>query len=898
MKKLKKVLKIFFIVLFILIGLLFATPYIFKGKIVALVKKEINKKINAKVDFKDVNISFFRHFPKVSIGLDKLQIVGTGYFAADTLLYADRLDATADIISFIKGKEMSIYKIYLQSPRINVLVNKDGFANWDILKTNESQKEETVDNKPFNLQLKEYSIKNGYINYDDRQSNMSAIVKNFNHTGSGDFTSNLFSLKTNTTADEFTYTYGGVPFLNKVNTSITGNIKIDNKINQYSFDEMEVLINNLKVNVNGNVNSLANGYGININFKSASTGFKNILSLIPAVYKTDFDKVTANGNAILEGFIKGNYSDTTMPGYHLVMQVKDGSFKYADLPKSVQQINFNAVVDNPDGQTDNTVVDVSNGHLQIDTDPFDFRVLVKKPISNMFIDAAAKGKLNLSEVANYVKLDKGTSIAGLMNADINIKGNVKDIEKQQYNNFYAAGSINVLNFNYTSTDYPTGIKINSLQSNFTPTKIDISDLSGQYKNSNFSAEGQIYNLLSYLLSGNPLKAALTINADKVNLTDWIGEPASNTKTQQTSSTPFVVPSNLDVSVSTKIKQLNYDNLAMNDLSGALQIADETVKFNNINANALDGNIKINGSYSTKENKTRPAVFMNYDVDKVDIQKTFYAFNSAQKLMPIGKFLAGKLTSSLLANGRLGENMDIDMHTISGNGNVLLIEGFLSKFAPLDKIASTLGIKELEQISLKDVKTFFEFSNGKLLVKPFNIKIKDIEMEIGGLQGIGMDEGINYAINLKLPRVLMGKQGSQFVDNLVTTANAKGIPVKLGETVNLKMSMGGTIKSPTLKVDLKQSGETLADQMKSQVKDFAQAKIDSAKTAAKDTLISIKKQLEESAKEELRKNIFGKKDSTNTRDSTSQSAGEKTKQSVKGLLDNLLKKKQKDTANKQ
>jgi hypothetical protein len=292
--------------------------------------------------------------------------------------------------------------------------------------------------------------------------------------------------------------------------------------------------------------------------------------------------------------------------------------------------------------------------------------------------------------------------------------------------------------------------------------------------------------------------------------------------------------------------------------------------------------------------------MSYDVAQVDVQKTFYAFNTAQKLMPIGKFLAGKLTSVLSATGRLGDNMSIDMSTISGNGNLFLIEGFLSKFAPLDKIAATLNVKELQQISLKDVKTFFEFSNGKLLVKPFTVKYKDIEMEVGGLQGIGLDEGINYAINLKLPRALMGTQGNQFVDNLVNAVNAKGVPVKVGETVNLKLAMGGTIKNPTLKVDLKQSGETLADQMQQQVKDFAQAKIDSAKNAARDTLASVKKQLEDAAKEELRKKLFGGKDTaTSTQDSVpAKKPEEKTKESVKGLLDNLLKKKQKDTANKQ
>ncbi len=896
MKKLKKVLKIFLIVFMLLIGLLFAAPYIFKGKIIKLVKAEINKNINAEVDFKEVDISFFRHFPKVSIGLDELQVVGTGTFAADTLLFAKRLDAAVDIMSFVRGSDMNIYSLFLVSPRINALVNKAGFANWDIVKNDETKTDTASESKPFNLQLQNYGIENGFINYDDRESDMSAVVKGLNHSGSGDFTADLFTLKTITSADEVTFIYGAVPFLSKVKTSMDTDIKMDNKNSVYSFNGLQALLNELKIDGHGQIKSLANGYGIDINFKSPSTNFKNILSLIPAIYKTDFDKVTANGQANFDGYIKGNYNDSAMLGYHINMTVKDGSFKYSDLPKAIQQINLDLLVDNPDGQTDNTVVDITNGHLVMDKDPFDFRLMVKNPVSKMFVDAAAKGRLDLSQVGNYVKLEKGTSIAGLMNADVNIKGNVKDIEKQQYNNFYAAGTVDLNNFKYVSADYPTGVKINTVHTNFTPTKIDVSNLSGQYMNSNFNGSGQINNLLSYLLSGKPLSANLNVNADKINLNDWMRVSADTAATGPADA-PFVVPGNLDISLTTKIDNLKYDKIDISNLTGALLIEDETVRLTNVSGDAMDGKMTINGSYSTKADKTKPAISMSYDVKQVDIQKTFYAFNTAQKLMPIGKYLAGKLTSVLSANGKLGDNMSIDMSTISGNGNLFLIEGFLSKFAPLDKIASVLNIKQLEQISLQNVKTFFEFSNGKLLVKPFTLKVKDIEMEIGGLQGF--DETINYAINLKLPRALMGTQGNNLVNNLITAVNAKGVPLKVSDVVNLKLAMGGTIRNPSLKVDLKQSGEKLADQMKEQVKDFAQAKIDSAKKAATDTLNSIKKQLEDAAKEEIRKKLFGNKDTLAVKDTTPvKSSGEKTKESVKGLLDNLLKKKPKDTANKQ
>lgn len=892
MKKLKNILKIVLIVFACFIGLLLASGYIFKGKIVSLVKAEINKNINAKVDFSEVDISFLRHFPKVSIGLDKLQVTGIGYFAADTLLSAKKLDATVDIMSFIRGKDMAVNSIFLNSPRIHALVNKEGLANWDIVKQDTTAMDTTSENKPFHLQLKKYEIVNAYILYDNRESDMSAEIVNFDHSGSGDFNADVFTLHTSTHAGEVTYTYGAIPFLYKAKTNVDADLKIDNTSSTYSFNNLSILLNDLKINADGSVRSMPNGYDMDISFKSPDTDFKNILSLIPAVYKNDFNKITAKGSANFEGKVKGVYSDSTMPGYHVAMMIKDGYFKYSDLPKAIEQINIKAVVDNPDGQTDNTVIDISNGHLQIDKEPFDFRLFVKKPISSMFVDAAAKGKLDLSQVGRFAKLEKGTTIAGLLNADVSIKGNVNDLEKQQYQNFYAAGTIGLNRFNYTSVDYPTGIKINTLKTKFNPSKIELAELNGEYLKSKFNGSGQVNNLLNYMFSGKPLSAALTLNADKINLNDWMGVVADTT-TAVPAKDPFVVPANLDVALNARVDQLNYDKLDIKNLSGSLLINDETIKMNNIHGDALDGGITIKGSYSTKENKKKPAITMSYNVDKVDIQKTFYAFNTVQTLMPIGKFLAGKLTSSLSANGKLGEGMNVDMSTLSGNGNLLLIEGFLSKFAPLDKIASTLNVTQLQQISLKDVKAYFEFSNGKMLVKPFTIKVKDIEMEIGGLQGF--DQSMDYTINLKLPRALMGTQGNQLVNNLVSAVNSKGIPVNVGETVNLKLDLGGTIKNPTIKVDLKQTSESLAAQMKDQVKEFAQAKIDSAKSAAKDTLNAIKKQLGDAAKEELRNQLFGKKHG-NAADSTtpSKNATEKTKESVKGLFNNLLKKKAKDT----
>ena len=135
MKKiLRKTLKITGIILLVLIAAAFLIPILFKKQITTLVKKEINKTLTAKVDFKDVSLSLFRHFPKISISLEDLSIVGANEFAKDTLISTQSLDASVNLISAIKGKDIKVYGVYLESPRIHALINKDGKANWDIAK--------------------------------------------------------------------------------------------------------------------------------------------------------------------------------------------------------------------------------------------------------------------------------------------------------------------------------------------------------------------------------------------------------------------------------------------------------------------------------------------------------------------------------------------------------------------------------------------------------------------------------------------------------------------------------------------------------------------------------------------------------------------------------------------
>lgn len=889
---LKKILKYSGISLLVLIIAAIAIPFLFKGKIIAKIKEEINKSINAKVDFADVDISLFRHFPKLSVGLNNLSVVGLNEFAEDTLIATKQIDVAMNLMSAIKGDELTIYSINLKEPKINAIVNKEGKANWDIVKPDTATKTDTS-SKPFKMKLEKYSVENGIVKYEDKQGGMSTVITNLNHTGSGDFDADLFTLKTATTADEVNFSYGGIPYLNKVKTSIDADIQVDAKNSKYTFSTDKIKLNELQLTTKGFfqfVNDTT--YGMDIKFDAPSTSFKHILSFIPAIYANNFSAIKTSGDAVFNGFVKGNYNATQIPAYALNLDVKNGFFQYPDLPKAVKNINLTLNVSNPDGVTDHTVVNIPKAHIEFDSNPFDFRLLVKNPISNLFADAAATGKLNLADITQFVKMDKDTKLAGILDANAAITTTMNDIEKQQYQNVKASGTIGLNNFLYASKDYPTGVVLSNLLMTFNPKNVTLNNAAGKFMNTNFSANGYINNLLAYALQNKALNGVLNMKADNINLNEWMGVETDTTKKTE-ASTPFAVPDKMDITVNAIADKVHYDNLDIKSLTGSLNIADETVKLNNVSGKALDGTIMMNGTYSTKNSKKKPDISIAYKVANVDIQKTFYAFNTIQKLMPIGKFLAGKLSSQLTLTGKLGENMMPDLTTLSGLGDVLMLEGVLSKFQPLEKVSQSLNVSALQNVSAKDVKTFFEFNNGKVLVKPFNVKVKGIDMEIGGLHGL--NQNMDYTINMKVPRALMGDKANTVVNGLVQQASNKGVPVTVGDIVPVQVKLGGSITSPSVKTDLKQGATSLAQDIKQQATDFAKAKADSAKTAVKDTLKSVKKQVIQTAKEEITKKILG----GNSKDSSSNSGNkvEDTKKKIeekgKGLLKGLnpFKKKQ-------
>lgn len=1009
MKRMKKILKITGITFICLLVLAFIIPIIFKKQVQALVKKEINKQLNATVDFSDVSLSLFRHFPRVTISIKGLSVVGKGEYAADTLIAAQKFEVTAGLFSVLKGKDIKVNAIYARSPRIHLLNNQFGRANWDIMKPSTSTGSTDTSASEFKMTLSRYEISNGYLVYDDKQANSYLELNDLDHSGSGDLTADVFTLSTKTTSPSAYFTQDNIPYLYNTNTDLDADIKIDTRTNTYTFKTDDVKLNALKLSVNGFVQTLDSGaVKTDISFSSPTNDFKNILSMIPAVYTKDFANIKTSGEATFKGFVKGISSKDQVPGYDIDLVVKNGSFQYPDLPKPVKNINLTLKATNPDGKPDNSVIDIPKGHVEFDNEPFDFNFTYKNPETIQYIDAGAKGNLDLSQVSKFIKLEKGTqlsgqvfadahargpmkalqqqsgnftaggyfdirnlfysgkdfpqpvkngnikatlansggiadntvidvsaahievgndpvdfslqlknpvtsqifsghakgrlsldhlkqftsfpagtSLSGIMNADMGFAGSSDALKKEQYDKIMLNGTAAFSNVNYKSKDYPTGISIPSSSLTFKDKTATLSNLTAHYLSTNLSANGTINNLTGYMMGDQPLTGTLNAKADKMNLNDWMGTaPATdNTVTASVAnatsggdSQPFLVPRNMNLTVNAAVNNLKYDKVDYNNITGAMLVSDEKITLKDIRADALEGTMLVNGSYSTKINKEKPDISLSYDIKDMDIQKVFNSFVTVKFLMPIGKFLSGKLQSQLSLTGNLKGDMMPVLNSLTGKGNLLLLQGVLAKFKPLEKIATLLDVDRLKSISVKDIRNYIEFSNGKVLVKPFTIKVEDIEMEIAGLHGF--DESIDYNIKMKLPRSKMGSKGNALVTDLVSKATATGIPIKLSDMIDLNLKVTGSIDNPSISVNLKDMAGDMVKDIEQQALDFVKAKADSLRKKSLDSLNLLKILEEKKLKEKL----------VNKGVDTAKTGGKEAKDTIyKNATDSLKKK---------
>lgn len=413
-----------FVILFLAVAIL--VPALFKDDIKAMLEKEVAKSVNADVVFDDFNLSFFSNFPNITAGLEDLGVMNRAPFEGEMLFATEKFDVEINLADVLFSDALQVKGISLIRPVINVKVLKDGRANYDIAIPS-ADTTTTDEPSEFNFRIDHWEIVDGDLAYDDESMNFNLALKGLNHSGSGDFTQDVFDLRTKTSADSVSTSFDNVEYLTNKKVEIDATLNISEAYSKYTFKDNTARINDFAMHVDGWLKLNENDMAMDLAFNTPENSFKSILSLVPGIYTESFDNIRTEGELSFNGFAKGTYSEKQLPAFNLTLLVKDAMFQYPDLPTAVNNINLDLLIDNKDGNLEHTVVDLKKMHLDFGSNPVDARARITR-LYPTNIDADVNAKLNLAELNKMFPME-GLEMKGNYAITMQAKGVYDSLKK-------------------------------------------------------------------------------------------------------------------------------------------------------------------------------------------------------------------------------------------------------------------------------------------------------------------------------------------------------------------------------------------------------------------------------------------------------------------------------------
>jgi AsmA protein len=453
-----KTLKVSGITIAIILLLLFLIPLLFPGKIASEVKKIANERLDTKMEFSKSRLSFFTHFPSLTVSLDDLSLTGSAPFRNDTLLKADQVAFGINLKRLIFDNEVKINKLYVSKALINIMVNQKGEANYNIYIAPDDIEDKNKADDPEEgtaIRLERIDLEDCHVKYNDRSAKILVDAKGFNYIGKGNLSEDIFDLNTDAKIDNVDFYYNRTAYLRKKELRADLITRINTHALSFILQKNELRINKLPLKFTGLFTILRDGYKINIKAASQNTTVKDLFSVMPPEYLTWLDETEISGKSDLLFTFKGNYnvSKNQKPDLAFNLNVNEGAINYQNAPAPLTdfQMNLNAIL--PSLDVEKLLINLKTLKFKVGEKDYFTAYLRSKGFNEMTVDASVKGALDLATVDAALGLNT-IDLKGILKTNIQARG-IYSTSKKLFPK--TIGGISLRNGSLKTDSYPNPI---------------------------------------------------------------------------------------------------------------------------------------------------------------------------------------------------------------------------------------------------------------------------------------------------------------------------------------------------------------------------------------------------------------------------------------------------------
>lgn len=443
------------LIVLLLSGIAIVINFVFTPeKLSPIVLKTTNQALDAKLDIKSVELTFFSTFPRFGLKLTEGSLVSkaindTSWQKTDSLLSFRKCVLVVNPMDYLDKQKISLNYLLLDSVSVYAHVTPEGKANWDIAKMDSTSTEPTDTTSATlplagGIDIRRVEFRHTNLTFDDRNTRIYADLQDANLLLKAALRKGGLLLSLDFDNRNIIFWQDGKLLLRRMATQVSTKLGLNRKERKLVLKDTRFTVNGIDLDVNGSLrrDTFRRALDIDITYGLHAPSLETVLRMIPeSILKKE--KVSAQGEVILNGTIRGLYGKKLMPKATLKVQINEASAKYDRLPYGID--NFTAdfygeldLMRQQPSFADLKIFHFQGAHTDILAD-----AKVDDLLGDPQITLNTKSVIDVTALSQTFPLQEGVSINGKLDADLRLKCKLSSIKNRDLGRIKLAGKLNM-----------------------------------------------------------------------------------------------------------------------------------------------------------------------------------------------------------------------------------------------------------------------------------------------------------------------------------------------------------------------------------------------------------------------------------------------------------------------
>lgn len=359
------------------------------------------------------------------------------------------------------------------------------------------------------------------------------------------------------------------------------------------------------------------------------------------------------------------------------------------------------------------------------------------------IDNPLKPQMKIDYYGENLKMSMGADSATMDMIDVSADLVNDPAQKELYQQWQATGFLKMDKGLITLEAVPFLIDIPSIQMDFNPEVFTIHESRLKIDNSDFSLEGTLRNIVSYIKNDSLLRGDFNFVSNTTDLVQLMGltsglgeEESAKPSAEEAASGPYMVPKGVDFTLKVDVGLAHFGSGIATDIKGKLRIKDGLMVLDDFNFITPAAKMNLTAMYRTPR-KNHLFMGLEFHMLDIEISELLKIIPDVDSIMPMLRSFSGKGEYHMAAETYLDSLYNVKKSTIRGAASIKGQDLVLMDGETFTEIAKTLKFNKQTINKVDSLSAEFTVFKQEIDVYPFLIVMDKYKGVVAGRHNLDM-----------------------------------------------------------------------------------------------------------------------------------------------------------------